>query len=168
MLKIEHAVGRKTDGGNYVKTPKNETSARYIPINDRMKGVLAKRREQMKKEYAECEDEDKPPFKSLCVLGDVKGNYMRVTYLGSTFGKFAKENKITGVLGQPIAMHGLRHTFATDAVKHGMDIKSLAAILGHAKADMTPNTYASDDADAKVLAMKKMAEAYERKEEEDY
>lgn len=50
MLKIEHAVGRKTDGGNYVKTPKNETSARYIPINDRMKGVLAKRREQMKKE----------------------------------------------------------------------------------------------------------------------
>lgn len=168
MMKIEHAIGRKTDGGNYVKTPKNETSARYIPINGQIKEILIKRREQMKKEYAECADNDKPPFKSLYVLGDIKGNYMRVTYLGSTFGKFAKENKINGVLGQPITMHGLRHTFATDAVKHGMDIKSLAAILGHAKADMTLNTYASDDSDAKILAMKKMAEAYEREDEEDW
>lgn len=168
MMKIEHAIGRKTDGGNYVKTPKNETSARYIPINSQIKEILIKRREQMKKEHAECTDNDKPPFKSLYVLGDAKGNYMRVTYLGSTFGKFAKENKINGVLGQPITMHGLRHTFATDAVKHGMDIKSLAAILGHAKADMTLNTYASDDSDAEILAMKKMAEAYEREDEEDW
>ena len=53
-------------------------------------------------------------------------------------------------------------------MKHGMDIKSLAAILGHAKADMTLNTYASDDSDAKILAMRKMAKAYEREDEEDW
>ena len=37
--------------------------------------------------------------------------------------------------------HVLRHTFATNCIKVGMDIKSLSEILGHASVDVTLNRY---------------------------
>lgn len=168
MLQVRSAIGRKPNGENYVKGTKNDSSRRKIPINSKVYEVLKARQTKMKEEYADSESEDKPSFNNLFVVGDIEGNYLPVTYLGSAFGRFTKENKINGVLGKPITMHGLRHTFATDAVKHGMDIKSLASILGHAKADMTLNIYASDDLDAVVLAMKKLSDAYEKEEESDF
>lgn len=54
-----------------------------------------------------------------------------------------------------MTMHGLRHTFATLGVQSGMDIKSLSSILGHSSAAMTLDIYASDDEQAKKLAMKR-------------
>lgn len=40
------------------------------------------------------------------------------------------------------SFHALRHTFATRAIESGMDVKSLADILGHANAAVTLNVYA--------------------------
>ena len=44
--------------------------------------------------------------------------------------------------GQPsICFHELRHTFATEALEHGMDVKTLSAIIGHVSAATMLNVY---------------------------
>ena len=48
--------------------------------------------------------------------------------------------------------HILRHTFATNCIEVGMDIKSLSEILGHATVDITLNRY--------VHSSRKMKEKY--------
>ncbi len=40
-----------------------------------------------------------------------------------------------------VRLHDLRHTFATMALEHGMDIKTLSALIGHASTATTLNTY---------------------------
>ena len=51
-----------------------------------------------------------------------------------------------------IHTHMLRHTFATNCIEVGMDIKSLSEILGHATVDITLNRY--------VHSSRKMKEKY--------
>ncbi len=41
-----------------------------------------------------------------------------------------------------VRFHDLRHTFATHALEYGMDVKTLAATIGHASAETTLNVYA--------------------------
>ena len=40
-----------------------------------------------------------------------------------------------------VRFHDLRHTFATEALEHGMDVKTLSAIIGHVNSATTLNVY---------------------------
>lgn len=56
----------------------------------------------------------------------------------------------------PINYHTLRHTFATRCIEHGVDIKSLSEILGHADASITLNTYVHSSIELKRLQLEKL------------
>ena len=68
-----------------------------------------------------------------------------------------------GTEGRPCTFHDLRHTFATIAISEGADVRSVAAILGHANVAMTLNVYASADAEAKRRAAEIVGKALEFK-----
>ena len=56
--------------------------------------------------------------------------------------------------------HSLRHTFATNAIEIGMDIKSLSEILGHSSATITLNRYVHSKFDYKKQMITKLEKIY--------
>jgi integrase len=55
-----------------------------------------------------------------------------------------------------VRFHDLRHTFATNALKYGMDVKTLAATIGHASAETTLDIYSHVTDDMKRQAAKRI------------
>ena len=62
--------------------------------------------------------------------------------------------------GKKIVPHGLRHNFATVGIRAGMDIASLALMMGHASRAMTLDTYGDANADALTLASVKLKDTF--------
>lgn len=56
--------------------------------------------------------------------------------------------------------HTLRHTFATNCVDNGMDIKSLSEILGHSDVQITLNRYVHPSMDTKRKYMNALSADY--------
>lgn len=55
-----------------------------------------------------------------------------------------------------VRFHDLRHTFATNALEHGMDIKTLSTIIGHVSSSTTLNIYAHVTDDMRKTAAVKI------------
>lgn len=58
-----------------------------------------------------------------------------------------ERNSLVDAYGKKIVPHGLRHNFATVGIRAGMDIASLALMMGHTSRAMTLDTYG----DAKLM-----------------
>ena len=67
------------------------------------------------------------------------------------FKRILKESKV-----KEYNFHVLRHTFATNCIKVGMDIKSLSEILGHASVDVTLNRYVHSSYEMKKKYLEKL------------
>lgn len=55
--------------------------------------------------------------------------------------------------------HVLRHTYATQCVQRGVDIKSLSEIMGHANVNITLNLYVHSSDEYKILQIEKLNQA---------
>lgn len=72
--------------------------------------------------------------------------------------KFQKYLKAAGI--EHKNFHILRHTFATNCVASGADIKSLSEILGHSDVKITLNRYVHPDIETKRLYMNSLSSIY--------
>lgn len=143
----------RTDSGKHeveISNPKTPKSVRTIPIIKELEEILS--------------DEAKAKKPKL---NDYVVEWRNPRLLCTSFLKWATRNEVIGEAGKPISMHGLRHTFATLGVASGMDIKSLSSILGHSSTAMTLDTYASDDEQAKQLAMSNLSALFQNESEND-
>lgn len=80
-----------------------------------------------------------------------KEQYIEPRSYQNMFKRILKASKV-----KEYNFHVLRHTFATNCIKVGMDIKSLSEILGHASVDVTLNRYVHSSYEMKKKFLEKL------------
>lgn len=133
-----------------ISEPKTPKSNRVVPIIEPLRTILI-----------EAAQEANPDPSDRVI------NWKNPRLLCTSFIKWSKRHNLYGEADRPVSMHALRHTFATIGVQSGMDIKSLSSILGHSSTAMTLDTYASDDEQAKVVAMSNIQSFFRVESEND-
>ncbi len=140
ILYVRRTVQRIADPGGekkskiYVDTPKSKSSIRAIPI---------------------------PSFLIPLIIDLAKGESPNTYILSNSISRPLEPrtfqyyfNKVLGTAGiEKTKYHTLRHTFATNCVALGFDIKSLSEILGHSNVSITLNKYVHPSMNQKKLQM---------------
>lgn len=144
ILTVNRTVQRLAVEGQKTKTalvetiPKSVCSRREIPLSDTMFKLLISF--QNDKEY---------------IFGGDKPLEPRT--LQYHFKKILKESE-----QESKNFHMLRHTFATNCIEGGMDVKSLCEILGHSDVQTTLRLYVHPSMDSKRKGMNHIAQFYEQ------
>lgn len=106
-----------------VSEPKTATSKRKVPIPEFVRLYLI----QYYHSVVDIDEEDYLLSKSSHIMEPRTIQY--------SFKKLCQKNQFD------IHFHALRHTYATNCVENGIDIKSLSEILGHSDISITLNRY---------------------------
>lgn len=157
-LRVCEAISN-AEGGTYEKKPKNESSDREFPMPEPLRAALAERREAM---LDECIASGVMLSGDMRVCGGVDGSYPNPTHLGKQWSVLASSIGLRGVTGRRPTFHDLRHTFATVGVNEGVDVRTVADMLGHADPAMTLRVYAVSAPEAKRRAAETLSEAFRR------
>ena len=120
--------------------PKTTSSKRMIPLPKQLLPVLKEYKRKSISEY---------------VVESEKGAQPTVRSYQRTFELMQKRLHI-----ERKGFHSLRHTFATRALECGMDVKTLAEILGHKNATVTLNRYAHSLMEHKQDMMNKLGKLF--------
>ena len=147
-ITIRSAVGVSYGAdGDYTKSPKNKSSNRTFPMLPQLEQALKERKILIN------------PLDSWYVIGEGE-EFMRPQQYNRLFCEFVERNSLVDAYGKKIVPHGLRHNFATVGIRAGMDIASLALMMGHASRAMTLDTYGDANADALNLASVKLKDTF--------
>lgn len=147
---IEYATGNK----GQVKGTKTESGERYVPVpNDLFSDMM---------QYIQ-----NRKLKTGFLFRNANGNNMSETKVRRLWSSFIRQwdldegaetyrNAIvTHAVDQDITPHYLRHTYATQLYRAGVDLKSAQYLLGHADIRTTANIYSHIDAEDVVdIALK--------------
>lgn len=141
-LTVKRTVQRIVVPGHMTKTilletdPKSESSRRTIPLASELLEILSRFKGEQRYVFGE----EKP---------------LDPRTMQNRFKKILKEAGIDGR-----TFHTLRHTFATNCVENGMDVKTLSEILGHSDVKTTLNRYVHPTMDSKRKQIGALSDFY--------
>ncbi|MBQ5781301.1 MAG: site-specific integrase [Spirochaetaceae bacterium] len=140
LIYVNKTIYRSKDGSGvwklFVDKPKTAASDRIIPMPAYITEMVIAQRKMSKSPY---------------VVANKKDGRMSIRSYQYMFEKLTEK---AGV--RKLNFHALRHTFATRAIECGMDIKTLAEIMGHQNASITLNRYAHCMMDHKIAMMNRL------------
>ena len=144
-LRIQRQVIRVA-GELHISEPKTKNSSRTILLPEAVLNVLKERKERTESAWM---------FPSP-VLADSPVDPQSV---------YRKMKKVLERAEcKSIRFHDLRHTFATTALEHGMDIKTLSAIIGHVSSATTIDIYSHITDTMQVQAANRIEQGFGRGE----
>lgn len=146
VILVTNAVGI-AEGGSYIKGTKRDKPPRPVPIRDGLVEVLKTREGQQRAEIErlnkKLSDDGKLTIESafkftnkLYVCGGVDGGYANPDTLSRKLKPLADSVLPIGNQGEPLSFLSLRHSFATELVREGVDAVTGSQILGN-----TPNVF---------------------------
>lgn len=140
IIKVRSTIVRVKNSENNgthleIGKPKTASSNRDVPITDNLFILLKQIHQNSYSQYVISTSDD---FVSTRTFED-------------RFQRVLRKANI-----QKYNYHSLRHTFATNCVICGVDVKSLSEILGHSNVSITLNTYVHSSMDLKKKQLKKL------------
>lgn len=125
-----------------IDEPKSQNSKRLVPVPQFLMAYLIQNQPE-KKNWKDC----------YILTGE--SNYIEPRSYQYYFEQKLEECKI-----EKVNFHSLRHTFATNAVESGMDIKMLSELLGHTDIKLTMQLYVHPTIENKSFYLEKIASNY--------
>ena len=143
MIHINRTVTRGEDGKRTTGAPKTQRSKRDIPLNASIESVLKKQKKQLADRFGK--------VTPLFVFVSPKGE----TVWASTINRqIRKSCEAIGL--EVFSVHAFRDTFATMAIRQGMQPNTLKELLGHSSFSMTMDLYTHVLEDQKREEMEKI------------
>lgn len=146
LLHICHSVEYASENKGRLKSTKTESGERYVPIPDDLFEDLIQYIRDRK-------------LRSGFLFKNANGRNMSETKVRRLWSSFMRQWDldagaetyrnaiITHAIDQDITPHYLRHTYATQLYRTGIDLKTAQYLLGHADIRTTANIYSHIDAD---------------------
>lgn len=140
VIKVRSTIIRvKNDNGRGMHlvegAPKTKASYRDVPITDDLFDVLKEMKANSVSQYVISKTD----------------SFVNTRTLEDRFHKILQKLNI-----KKYKFHSLRHTFATNCVVCGVDVKTLSEVLGHSNTSITLNTYVHSSMDLKKQQMNKL------------
>lgn len=159
-IDVRRAFGHG-EAGYYLKPPKSDAGNRSIPLTPAAAATLKRRRDAMR---ADCLRAGVAFTRDMYAFGMVDGTPPPPAMLRRKWTCMADHIALKGVQGKRPTFHDLRHTFATDIISTGADIKSVQTLMGHSSATTTLDTYAGVDEAAQARTIAGLGKRYEELE----
>jgi integrase len=135
VITVRQAIGEDRFSHRFVKGTKSNRQ-RTVPLNALALAALRRHRANQAEEKMLHRDVyDDHGF----VFADKLGGLLDLDAVSKAFSALASE---VGIKVKGISLHSCRHFGATQALVAGNDIRTVAALLGHADASVTLRTYA--------------------------
>ena len=116
-----------------ITTPKRKASIRTVPLDDTAYGIIKELSENKCGEF---------------VFHSKKGTMISRNDTDRTLKQMVKRS---GLEKKP-TLHDLRHTYASELIRNGVDMKTVSVVLGHADISTTMNIYVhKSDEDLDIL-----------------
>ena len=115
------------------KSPKTVNSCRKVYMHSQVRDILLRYRDRLA---------SKKLLQEYVLISEKTGKPSSVVHLSEDFRAFMDKHTEF----PRVTLHGLRHTYATEAIKHGADVSSVSRALEHSKISVTFNMYTHPDA----------------------
>ena len=153
-IRVDHQLIRERNGKYYVEQTKTESGRRYIPMTDNvyqsLKNIVAKRRKPKTEWIIDgytgfiLLDKDGKPKVALHIENEFR-------WAMKKYDKLHPDEPLPHIMP-----HVFRHTFCTNMVNAGMDLKSLQYLMGHSDAGVTMNVYTHASYDRAAESLQKI------------
>lgn len=157
-IQVRNEKGKVVEDNNtnktqvIIKPPKTESSNRIIPLPKNIINILKKH----KLAIAENNLKNGLPHNENCLLFTTRnGTIINANNLRETWIRLLNKAGVSY-----LSFHSVRHTFATQLLETGVNIKTIQYLLGHSSIKTTLNIYAHASDDSKVNAISKLNDIF--------